>query len=139
MTLAGIIFLVDISQARFPQAKETTIQKLFSPSGIKNIVLATTKWDHVETDVGQLREQQISEQNWAGLEMFRFGSAPSNATCDAHASAWTVIKHILEKDPNDALPIQEELAKFLNPPTTQPRMRGGFFTILFGRHSARDT
>lgn len=128
MKLAGIIYLHEISQTRIASAKDNLDR--FNPSLIENVILTTTKWDDVTSDVGQLREQEISQQYWTG-PMERFLGTPD--------SARTIVNRVLENNPNNNPPIQEELAKLVGciPKKSQTSIPWGFFTFLFRRRESR--
>jgi hypothetical protein len=99
----------DISQVRmFGTSRKnlTMFNKLCGDTALKNVILATTKWDGIEPSVGLRREQQLYDTYWKkmliqGSKMARF--------IHTYESAWAIIDLILNKDPVDALLIQEEL------------------------------
>jgi len=126
MKIAGIIYLHEISQTRIATVKDN-LDLFHNPSVVENVILATTKWDDVTLDVGQLREKEISQQYWTGPYMDRF-----LGTSD---SAWTIVNRVLENNPNNILPIREELVNLLGsiPKTRKSQIPWGFFTFLFKR------
>jgi GTPase Era involved in 16S rRNA processing len=126
MKLVGIIYLHDISQPRVASAKES-LNMFQNRNTVKNVILATTKWDVVKPELGRQREQQLP-QHWKGSDIVRFNDTPT--------SAREIVELILKKNPNDALPIREDLSKFLvreASPKSSPTGRSGFFTFLFGK------
>jgi hypothetical protein len=93
----------------------------------QNVVLATTKWSNILADVGQPREQQISEQYWpgSGQGVLRFDNT--------YESAWAIVDVILEKEPVDALLFHQELDNLQKRLSrkAQAGISGGFFKFLF--------
>ena len=59
---------------------------------VSRVVLATTKWDDVLPDIGQRREQQLSETYWK--EMLDKGSNMTRFLL-THESAWDIVDLIL--------------------------------------------
>jgi hypothetical protein len=122
MKLAGIIYLHDISQSRIATAKGN-LDLFYNPSVVDNVILATTKGVDLASDVESRREQQLSQQCSTGLHSFH----------NTPESAWTIVNHVLNNIPDNALPIQEQLIKLLGglPSKTQPSTPGGIFRFLF--------
>jgi hypothetical protein len=131
MTLAGIIYLHDISQPRMESAKENieVFDKLRCPGVINNVILATTKWGDVSMDVALRREQQLGKY-WAGSDITRFHN-----TVD---SAQAIVNLILQKTRVDDYQVQEELANLLQhlDPMVKPSVVEALFT-LFGKPSPK--
>ncbi|KAH7908658.1 P-loop containing nucleoside triphosphate hydrolase protein [Hygrophoropsis aurantiaca] len=80
----GIIYLHDISQAR--DVKQGTIASMIRPfcdkGSMKNVVVATTKWDTVQSNTGARQERGVTEfWNHTGSRMARFTGTPESA-CD---------------------------------------------------------
>ncbi|GLB39697.1 hypothetical protein LshimejAT787_0702070 [Lyophyllum shimeji] len=116
MTLAGVIYLYEITQTRMLGTARKNLDmfnKLCGPNAARNIILATTKWSEVTTDVGLRREKQLKDEHWR--DMIKHGSR----TCRFNAtreSAWEIVNQILDHRAIDASQIQEELVvidKFL--------------------------
>jgi hypothetical protein len=107
--VSGIIYLHDISQNRMFGAYRknlTMFDKLCGDDAVKNVVLATTKWNSVAADVGEQRQRQLSEKYWK--TMLGNGSRVSRFK-DTHESAWRIVDLILEHQRIDSLQIQREL------------------------------
>jgi len=106
--LAGIIYLHEISQARMlgtSRKNLTMFKKLCGDRALKNVILATTKWDDIAPGVGEPREQQLSNKYWK--EMVSQGSKIKRFT-HTRESAWAIVDPIVNKDPISVL-IQQEL------------------------------
>ena len=105
---------------------------LCQPPAFENVVLATTKWSDVPVAKGDLRQQQLSQQHWTGLNVARFDNT--------YESAWAIVDRIFEKDPVDAVLLHQNLASLQSRLSgkAQARITGGFFTYLFrGRRGVR--
>ncbi|GLB39713.1 hypothetical protein LshimejAT787_0702230 [Lyophyllum shimeji] len=62
MKLSGIIYLLEITQARFnvtPHKNMDLMHKLCGDLAPKNVILATTKWGNIPEDRGERREEQL--------------------------------------------------------------------------------
>ncbi|KAG6907312.1 hypothetical protein DXG01_009431 [Tephrocybe rancida] len=112
MTLAGVIYLHEISQTRFlgtVQKNLDMFNKLIGRDATKNVVLATTKWGEIPHEVGGRREEQLREHHWMvdlGAKLLRF--------TDSRESGWAIIQHILDQAVTqdvDAVEIQQELVE----------------------------
>ena len=42
-------------------------EQLCGPDALRNVILTTTFWDQVNTDIGLLREAQLKSEFWAGM------------------------------------------------------------------------
>ena len=84
-------------------------RKLCGDEALRNVVLGTTKWDEVNFEVGQQREQVLKDIHWK--EMLQRGSVIMRVLADS-ASAWEIINHILKNDRIEFVRIQEELLEF---------------------------
>ena len=68
--LSGLIYVQRISDFRFcgQSAQSLRIfQELCGPAAYKNVVILTTFWDEVPTDVGVMREEQLESRFFAKL------------------------------------------------------------------------
>jgi hypothetical protein len=72
---------------------------------MRNVILVTTMWDQVKSEVGKRREELLKQQ-W--LPMLDLGSkvAHFEGTFD---SAWRIIDRIMLELPADAIRLQEEM------------------------------
>lgn len=86
VSLKGVIYLHRVTDLRFQGSSMKTLQiftKICGADALKNVVLATTRWDEVVEAVGADREQQLRTNFWAymlgkGSIMTRFyGDRPS--------------------------------------------------------------
>jgi len=117
--LSGIIYLYEISQKRMSGSSRKNylmFGKLCGDEAARNIVLATSKWDMVKSDLGEDRERQLAvfwqDLIHHGSRMARFSGT--------HESAWRIIDSITVRDRVNDVLIQRELVdlmKFL--PETQ--------------------
>jgi len=123
---AGIIYLYDISQARFQPSQECLVMlnRLYGDAALRNVILATTKWDNVDPNRGSQRERQLRDNHWQRL--LSNGSKMRQFTRTSE-SAWTIVNLLLGERPIDASPIQN-----VNGLRPAPRRRRRFFGFLFG-------
>ena len=86
VSLKGVIYLHRVTDLRFQGSSMKTLKiftKICGVDALKNVVLATTRWDEVVEAVGADREQQLRTNFWAymlskGSIMTRFhGDRPS--------------------------------------------------------------
>ncbi|KAG6811113.1 hypothetical protein H0H92_008960 [Tricholoma furcatifolium] len=114
MTLAGVIYLHEISQTRMLGTARKNLDmfnKLIGESATKNVVLATTKWGDIPDEVGARREEQLRERHWKwmidlGAKLYRF--------TDSREAGWAIIQHILDQVATqdvDTVEIQQELVE----------------------------
>ncbi|KAG6877932.1 hypothetical protein C0993_001978 [Termitomyces sp. T159_Od127] len=108
MKLAGIIYLHEISQNNILPVRRNfdMFSKLCGPGAIRNVVLATTKWNDVPEKIGEKREKLLKDDHWKdmldrGCVMLRY-----DGTQD---SARSIIDQILTHEPLNAVQIQKEL------------------------------
>jgi hypothetical protein len=109
LTLYGIIYLHRISDNRMAGAPLKTLQmfgKLCGDGAIRNVVLATTMWTKVNSNLGERREQELKARYWQGMlnlgsRTMRFG--------DSFNSAWKIIDQIVDNHEDYPLLFQEEL------------------------------
>ncbi|KAG6912003.1 hypothetical protein DXG01_000251 [Tephrocybe rancida] len=114
MKLAGVVYLHEISQPRMmgaPRRNLEMFRELCGYEAVRNVVLATTKWEEVSLELGNRREQQLRENYWKhmlelGSQMLRFRGQHDTA------SAWEIVDRILDHVSVDALQIQEEMVDF---------------------------
>jgi hypothetical protein len=108
-TLAGIIYLYDISRKRMHGSSFknfTMFRVLCGPDASINVILATTMWSEVKDSVGRSREKQLAEAYWKPL--LDEGSRINRFEC-TYDSAWDIIASLLEKVPLEVIQIQKEL------------------------------
>ncbi|KAG6852882.1 hypothetical protein C0991_008395 [Blastosporella zonata] len=112
MKLAGVVYLHEITQPRMLGTSRKNLDlfaQLCGPDAIKNVILATTKWDELPNDgTGALRESQLKGEHWKhmldmGSRVHRFDGA--------QRSARRIVNYILAKEPLDAVQIQRELVQ----------------------------
>ena len=108
--LNGIIYLHSIAAPKWAAscAKATTLLKaIVGPENYPSVVLATTHWDSVSTDIGNKRHEELSkdESMWGAL---REGGAILSYHSSNRTSAIRIINHLI-KQPKCTLAIQIEL------------------------------
>ncbi|KAG6899038.1 hypothetical protein C0993_001488 [Termitomyces sp. T159_Od127] len=119
MTLAGVIYLHEISQTRMLGTARKNLDmfnKLIGHDATKNVVLATTKWGDIPEAVGIRREEQLKDRHWKG--MIDLGATLLSFR-DSRESGWAIIQHIINShaalSPNagyvDSVAIQNELVE----------------------------
>ena len=110
MKVAGIVYLHDISENRMFGTSRKNLEmfrKLCGDDALKNVILVTTKWADVSTEVGEKREKQLADAYWK--EMIGYGSTVVRFS-DSHLAARDIIDHIvLGHQVLDFVRIQEEL------------------------------
>jgi len=65
--LKGAIYLHRVSDERYSGSAIKTLtifQKICGPEALKNVILATTRWDKVDEDLGSARETQLRTEFW---------------------------------------------------------------------------
>ena len=68
--LSGIIQFCSIADAKMrgtPVMNLMIFEQLCGPNALKNVILTTTFWDQVNTDIGLEREAQLRSEFWAGM------------------------------------------------------------------------
>ncbi|KAH7925406.1 hypothetical protein BV22DRAFT_1129068 [Leucogyrophana mollusca] len=133
--LSGIIYLHEITHARCPKETPENLlvpNKLRSPEAVKNVVLATAKWNGVAHDVDEQRERQLQASYWK--EMIDKGSQTARYL-NTHDSAWEIVDRLLQEDRPEGSLIHQELTQVLAqlPKKPEPGFVGGFLTFIFGR------
>ncbi|KAG6860605.1 hypothetical protein C0995_009426 [Termitomyces sp. Mi166 len=119
MTLAGVIYLHEISQTRMLGTARKNLDmfnKLIGHDATKNVVLATTKWGDIPEAVGIRREEQLKDRHWKG--MIDLGATLLSFR-DSRESGWAIIQHIINsaatQSPTfayvDSVAIQNELVE----------------------------
>ena len=97
MELAGIIYLHDISHYCHHSGKPHENLGMFGllcgDDSLANVVLGTTKWEDVTSEVGRQREVHLAETFWK--EMLQYGSVMMRLQDDA-SSAWKVLNLIIQ-------------------------------------------
>jgi hypothetical protein len=83
--------------------------KLCGDDAIRNVILATTMWDRVSSDVGSHREGELRNKYWKGMlaggsKMMRFSGT--------FGSAWDIIDGIAKTRRAQSLLLQEEMVDF---------------------------
>ena len=107
MTIAGLIYLHDISQLRLSATVHKNLdlfRVLCGEDAITRVVLATTKWNRVDPAVGEQRELELKKELWgnmmtAGAQSVRFEGT--------HESACTIIRTIPRKYMDNWHPIND--------------------------------
>ncbi|KAL6302082.1 P-loop containing nucleoside triphosphate hydrolase protein [Sparassis latifolia] len=110
ITLAGIIYMHRISDNRIagtPLKNFSMFTKLCGPRAAQNVIIATTMWGRVPSDLGRRRERELQEKWWK--PMLELGSATARFL-DTFESAWSVIDSVLVRGsmPSPLL-LQEEM------------------------------
>jgi hypothetical protein len=92
--IAGILYLHDISQRRLPEKRITAIiNELCQMCDPQNIILLTTMWNDVQSNVGERRERQLDDF-WA--EMVKRGSRMKRfQDKNNRGSVWDVINSLV--------------------------------------------
>ncbi|KAF8064967.1 P-loop containing nucleoside triphosphate hydrolase protein [Lyophyllum atratum] len=111
MTLAGLIYLHEITQTRMMGTARKNLDmfnKLCGPNAAPNIILATTKWSEVKEEVGSRREEQLRATHWK--DMISHGSRMSRFEA-SQQSAEGIVSLILGREPVDVAQIQQELVE----------------------------
>lgn len=95
MKLGGIIYLYDISQTRLqtPRKAFSKFKKLAVESGVKNSILATTKWNDIQPSASEEREKEL-DAYWKEMPSQESKSFRFENTRD---SAWAIVDVILGK------------------------------------------
>jgi hypothetical protein len=109
--LSGIIYLHPINESRMRGSARHNIQmfkKLCGNAALKNVILATTKWDLVEEDVGVKRQSELVDKRGFWGCMVLHGSM-THRHDNTQQSAMRLIGHIVKADSKVALEIQEEM------------------------------
>ncbi|KAG1740775.1 P-loop containing nucleoside triphosphate hydrolase protein [Suillus paluster] len=110
--IAGIVYLHEISLTRHGAYSKTAldiISRLCGEAGLKNVILATTKWNDLQVEAAaQKREKQL-QVDWTrmldhGSRMARFYGTTQ--------SALDIVELILQKPPIDSLQIQQEMGRY---------------------------
>ena len=68
--LSGIIQFCSIADAKMrgtPLMNMKIFEQLCGPDALKNVIITTTFWDQVNTDIGLKREAQLKSEFWAGM------------------------------------------------------------------------
>jgi len=113
MKLGGVIYLHDISQARMlgtTRRNFDMFQVLCGDSAAKSMILCTTKWTEVPSDVERRREDQLHQKFWGKLT--KLGARPVRFSNDSD-SAWNMVQQLLNGKIGDdrILQIQDELVE----------------------------
>lgn len=108
--LNGIVYLHSIAVPKWAAscAKATTLLKaICGPQNYASIVLATTHWSSVPTEVGNKRHKELdeSENMWGSL---RKGGAELQYHSSGKLSAMKIINHLMAR-PKCTMAIQREL------------------------------
>ena len=114
MTIAGVIFLHEISQVRMRgTARRNTdvFKKLCGENIMQYVTLCTTMWEEVPADLAKAREDQLREMYWK--DMISEGAQVMRIRRES-SSAWGTVNAILTRhkegfDPSLVMSIQNEL------------------------------
>lgn len=105
MKIAGIICTHDISQCRMtPRDNVAVFKELSSEDGLKNVILATTRWSDVEPVASVKRERELINEYWK--DMLDHGSNTIRFT-DTPQSAWDIVKIVLKNLPENGANARE--------------------------------
>ncbi|PSN60871.1 P-loop containing nucleoside triphosphate hydrolase protein [Corynespora cassiicola Philippines] len=108
--LKGIVYLHRITDIRYTGASIKTFEICKMITGVdalKNVILATTRWDDLDDAVGSDREHQLRENFWA--YMLGHGSKMSRFYGD-RGSAVSLLSQLLSSEPV-VLELQRELVQ----------------------------
>lgn len=97
MKLGGVIYLHEISQTRMLGTTRRNLnmfRKLCGEEALSRVILGTTKWADVLSDIGEQREKQLSDKFWK--EMIGFGSVVRRFD-KTQESAQAILNVILDK------------------------------------------
>ena len=111
MKVAGIVWIQEISNVKISselQGNLDTFWALCGDSAVRNVILATTKWDDVDEEVGSKNEQKLVSTVWK--DMIKHGSISMRFNASSE-SAWEIINLILDKRPIGFVLIQTELVE----------------------------
>jgi GTP-binding protein EngB required for normal cell division len=115
MKLGGVIYLHDISQPRMlgtTRRNFEMFQVLCGNSAAKAMILGTTKWAAVQSDVAEKREKQLCDKFWGNVMML---GARTQRFENTSGSAWDMVKTLLDARnlaaETQILRIQEELVE----------------------------
>ncbi|KIJ93992.1 hypothetical protein K443DRAFT_684115 [Laccaria amethystina LaAM-08-1] len=90
--LSGIIQLCSIADTRMrgtPLMNMKIFEQLCGSDALKNVILTTTFWDQVNTDIGLEREAQLKSKFWAG--MIAQGCRVARLNPRKRETAWEII------------------------------------------------
>lgn len=96
MELAGIIYLHDISHSHIsgkPRENLGMFRILCGEDSLTNVVLGTTKWECITSELGHQREVHLTETFWK--EMMQYGSITMRLHNDP-SSAWNLLNSIVQ-------------------------------------------
>ncbi|KAH7925386.1 hypothetical protein BV22DRAFT_1034061 [Leucogyrophana mollusca] len=119
--LVGFIYLHEITQTRVDLSPAVvTPMKLSRPGVLRKVVLATTKWGEVLSDVGQRHESQLTEMYWKNL--LRQGMQTTRFA-DTQKSAWEIIDLVLNQESVESSLLEQELVQVMTrlPQKTPPK------------------
>ncbi|KAJ4352431.1 uncharacterized protein N0V89_007779 [Didymosphaeria variabile] len=108
--LKGIVYLHRITDIRYTGASIKTFEickKICGIDALKNVILATTRWDGLNDALGSDREHQLREEFWA--YMLGHGSKMSRFHGD-RGSAVSLLSQLLSSEPV-VLELQRELVQ----------------------------
>jgi len=110
MTLGGVIYLHDISQTRMlgtTRKNFDMFRKLCGDGAAASVILGTTKWGEVHSEVGERREGQLINTYWREMTDRKSRVRRFDNT---HKSAWDIVYCILDTlGRSEMLQIQNEL------------------------------
>ncbi|KAH7921537.1 hypothetical protein BV22DRAFT_1132205 [Leucogyrophana mollusca] len=110
--LVGFIYPHEITQTRIDLSPAVVTPMKFRPQAgvLRNIVLATTKWSEVLSDVGQRYESQLTETYWKDLLLQRM---QTTRFTDTRESAWEIIDLVLQQESVDSSLLEQELVQVM--------------------------
>jgi len=83
-----------------------TFKSLCGSKAMPNVVIATTMWDEVKTEEGELREKELKRDFWTEMVADGCMTERFEGTYD---SAWRIIGTVIQKNLGTTLLIQEEM------------------------------
>lgn len=96
VTLNAILFFHRINDNRMPVATQSHInrfEKLVGKKGAqKRVLLITTMWDEVDTNIGDFREAQLKTDFW---KKFMDGGSSVSRFRRGHSSAWEILNPLI--------------------------------------------
>lgn len=111
--LTGIILLQPINQARLQgsEMKRTRIfKKLLGENAYKRVIIATTMWDQVSKDIGNVRQNERKSRTDVWGDMVSKGAMVIDHD-NEQSSALDIIRKVMEFESTVDLQIQRELAE----------------------------
>jgi len=109
-TLAGIIYMHRISENRMGGISKENFrlfEKICGKDAMKNVVIATTMWDEVSHEVGEMREQELASKPVFFQQALSHGARMFRQD-NSFTSAVTLVRQLLH-NPAFVLQMQREI------------------------------